>query len=98
MVLVPAILTIGKLYTFTAKTASELDVQPSVFVPLTLYVVLIVGLIVIELKLLPVLHVYELAPFAVKLIVCPEHIAFVPVIVILGRLNTLTESVLVFKF
>jgi len=59
---------------FTVTLTDAVPVHPAVLVPVTVYVVVDAGLTVVEDVFAPVLHVYVLAPLAVNVVLCPEHI------------------------
>ena len=90
--LVPVMLTTGKLYTVTACVAPVDPTHPAALVPLNEYVILDVGATAILPKLLLVLQVYVVAPFAVSVMVCPVHKALVPVILTTGKVFTVTAN------
>src|ERR1700756_4033470 len=72
-------------------------IQPLPFVPETVYVVVTVGLGVIDVVFTPVFHVYVVAPLAVKDIVLPAHtVAEAGVIVMVGKAFTVTATEAVF--
>ena len=64
--------------------------QPSASVPVTVYVVFVVGVLVIELVVAPVFHEYVLAPLAVRLAVWPVQIPDDPEILTVGFWATVT--------
>ena len=66
--------------------------QLFVDVPITLYVILVVGLTLIELVVALVLQEYELAPLAVKLMLLPEQSVLLPAMVRVGVVFTDTET------
>ena len=71
----------------TTSTTTVLKIgkkHPSGAVPLTVYVVVTVGVTVILVLLLPLLHVYEFAPLAVNVTGVPGQTAFVPLTTIGG--------------
>ena len=65
--------TVGNGFTVTLTAA--VPVHPAALVPVTVYVVVLVGDTVLELPV-PRLcdQLYVLAPFAVNVVLCPEHI------------------------
>jgi hypothetical protein len=64
--------TVGKAFTTTATFA--VFVHPFASVPVTVYVVVDVGVTVMELVFCPVLQLYVEAPDAVSVELCPAHI------------------------
>ena len=89
------IATIGKVLTVTARVAVLAPKQPAALVPVKLYVVFDVGDTEILFAVEAVLHVYVLAPPAVKLATTPAQIAFVPLMLTIGKVLTVTASVAV---
>ena len=59
---------------FTVTVADAFELQPNELVTLTLYVVVVVGVGVIDCVVAPVLHTYELAGLAVKVVEFPLQI------------------------
>jgi type IV secretory pathway VirB3-like protein len=69
---------------FTDTEMVEVPVHPAVLVPAMVYTVFVLGESVIVDVLAPVLHVYELAPLAVKLAGLPRQMELFPAILMLG--------------
>ena len=64
---------------FTVTVPCPVDVQPLLSVPVTVYVIVEVGLAVteepvVELSAVAGLHEYVLAPLALRVVDCPSHI------------------------
>ena len=76
--------TVGVVFTVMATVCGVLG-QPTV-VPVTVYVVEVVGLTVILEVVAPVFHEYVAAPFAVSVVELPEHI-------VVGKADAVTAGV-----
>jgi uncharacterized protein with GYD domain len=84
---------------FTVMVRVDVFVQPFAFVPVTVYVVVVAGETVTVVPLrLPGFHTYVTPPVAVIEVLDPEQmVAFVVVVLIVGRLLTVTVTVCVFE-
>ena len=88
--------TIGKVLTVTANVAALLLTHPIAVLPVKLYVVFSSGETAILLAFEALLHVYVLAPLAVKLTVPHTQTAVVPLIAKIGKVFTVIAKVAVF--
>ena len=91
IVFVPEIAAVGLLFTVNALLL--VAVQPLALVTVTLYAPAVET--VIAAVVAPLLHKYEVPPEAVKLVLLPEQIVFVPVIAAVGLLFTVSALLLV---
>ena len=83
MVKFPVILIVGNWFTWIAKLSIFSHPLPSV--PITVYVVFVVGLTKMESKVFPLFHKYELAPEILRVVDWPIQTLVFPVLINVGN-------------
>jgi hypothetical protein len=100
VVLAPEQIDAGEALGLSVGVGVTVTVLTSVFVqtpllPVTVYVIVELGLTVMMLPVSPDgVHVYELAPLAVNVVLLPEQMVVLPAIATVGLVVTVTVTVL----